>query len=1126
MSMTGGNAFFWPYDSIDDFFRDRTLPEFGLVPSLWRMPLESWQFYFAENRDMVPHDFASLNPELKGWMNVTLPSVWQQQGFGFPSKLLTEDVVREQNDSFSKKVRSKLSVISGADESDEVGIYRTWVQFSPAYLDRAVYFHCSGICGRFSFFVNGDWVAESEAVFSPSKILLSPYLVEGKNLITIMVHRLDDHKATGSSMENGTFGFSGIFRMPEIVAESLVEMSGLTMDASAVPNSGRRETVVSDSSPIVASETSVPDSQKADGSLELGGISPVAVDLSGEAGSIPVDSAAGLPQDAEADGAALPEQGTLPAEDVAVPDVSAESGAVKALDVSGHDVAVSAQTVTSSETAYSGSLRCSVAIKSHVRFPITLRCIPSVYAVLAQYNLYDLPELSIPRTYQEFTIAPNEERELVLELDVGDIAPWSHETPFLYDLVLTLTDEEGRVICVKRKRFGFRTAKVDGGNLFVNQKKVFVRGVRYSPFDPVTGLAVSLKRMRQDVVMMKRAGLNTVFHAGFAPDPLLSMLCDKYGLYLVCQARMKRFMPMWRASMSHPCVVMWSFSKAGFDEVKAQKLKKTVVSLRDGRPFFFEGAKSKGLSDFSMLLGGGVIYGMWNDIAIDVETMKQLGVRWTLPERGHQTRLLRGLLERDCQYVHQADLEEVSDAREALVSQGLVDPHRKPYPIYLDVSKQCENLLIWIFTAEPETVMVKSKNLFGSFPELTVVWQLLLDGRALTRGEEFLDGLGPEETAAVKLPFQSRFFTESGWMKNRPVWMSIYAAALKKELMLDVRIYQREGSAILPENAPLAAFQQILLEKVGGSDVDNVLVVQEKSGLALSLVREQKAKILSTPASIGLVKGPLLLNFSRRNGGLSALQLAGQNFFAGSMQPSFFRAAANPDRADSSFVMSSTIFSKESDWRQIQQNLAKKTVQYEMQGGDFVMSVAYGASAFKGDILAQYVMSEQGELRATLACVPKSPLPRMGFRVLIPKDMYRFVWYGRGPGESYPDRKAASPFGFYEGIPEDMYQPYTRPQENAAHADTQYLLLLNHDGTGIRIHSLDDEGFSFTVAIYSPEMLDDSPHQEELEMAEHYELFLDFYQRGVERTGKEAEEFVKNTLQKGTFVFEAIEGWA
>jgi len=59
------------------------------------------------------------------------------------------------------------------------------------------------------------------------------------------------------------------------------------------------------------------------------------------------------------------------------------------------------------------------------------------------------------------------------------------------------------------------------------------------------------------------------------------------------------------------------------------------------------------------------------------------------------------------------------------------------------------------------------------------------------------------------------------------------------------------------------------------------------------------------------------------------------------------------------------------------------------------------------------------------------------------------VWYGRGPHESYWDRKTGAAVGVYSAEVTDLYYPYIRPQENGNRTDVRWVALTNDDGTGL-----------------------------------------------------------------------------
>ncbi|MGL4854798.1 MAG: beta-galactosidase small subunit, partial [Lentisphaeria bacterium] len=91
-------------------------------------------------------------------------------------------------------------------------------------------------------------------------------------------------------------------------------------------------------------------------------------------------------------------------------------------------------------------------------------------------------------------------------------------------------------------------------------------------------------------------------------------------------------------------------------------------------------------------------------------------------------------------------------------------------------------------------------------------------------------------------------------------------------------------------------------------------------------------------------------------------------------------------------------------------------------------------------------------------------LARQNFKMILPKDFVKFSWYGRGPHETYSDRREGAIVGKWAGKPSDVVN-YIRPQDNSNHDDIQWLALLRNDGKGVLFSS--DENFAFSALNYS-----------------------------------------------------------
>jgi beta-galactosidase len=59
------------------------------------------------------------------------------------------------------------------------------------------------------------------------------------------------------------------------------------------------------------------------------------------------------------------------------------------------------------------------------------------------------------------------------------------------------------------------------------------------------------------------------------------------------------------------------------------------------------------------------------------------------------------------------------------------------------------------------------------------------------------------------------------------------------------------------------------------------------------------------------------------------------------------------------------------------------------------------------------------------------------------------TWFGRGPHESYWDRKTSAFVDLYTGLVADQYWPYIRPQENGNKEDVRWMAITNADGQGL-----------------------------------------------------------------------------
>jgi hypothetical protein len=111
---------------------------------------------------------------------------------------------------------------------------------------------------------------------------------------------------------------------------------------------------------------------------------------------------------------------------------------------------------------------------------------------------------------------------------------WSPEFPNLYQVKVTLL-KEGVALSEKTERFGFRTFEVkpkDG--LYLNGRKIVIRGVNRNVFDPQHGRTVSKERVWNDARAIKAMNANLV-RSHLPPTLEFMRACDELGLMTIAE---------------------------------------------------------------------------------------------------------------------------------------------------------------------------------------------------------------------------------------------------------------------------------------------------------------------------------------------------------------------------------------------------------------------------------------------------------------------------------------------------------------------------------------------------------------------------------------------------------------
>ncbi|MBU0756398.1 MAG: DUF4981 domain-containing protein, partial [Planctomycetes bacterium] len=349
---------------------------------------------------------------------------------------------------------------------------------------------------------------------------------------------------------------------------------------------------------------------------------------------------------------------------------------------------------------------------------------------------------------------------------------------------------------------------------------------------------------------------------------------------------------------------------------------------------------------------------------------------------------------------------------------GLVRPGLEVEPELWEVKKQFQPIDIRALNPKEGRFLVKNRYAFKNLSHLRGRWELLAGNRSLQSGELPVLETPPLQSEEIVLPLE--------WPAPEPgveFWLNL--------------------SFSIEETTPWAG---------AGHEVawEQFRLPIESPGLAVVPYQEMPALGLETGEDRVDISGPgFQIEFQRTDGGIHSWRFHNQELLRKSPILNVWRA---PTDHDAPFVQGwrSAGFDRlEPCLFDFQVNQVHAQVIQVLTRTQF--APAGKTSGFVSDMI--YTIFGNGELvidhRITPQDLAADTLPRLGLRFRLPPELENMAWYGRGPGESYPDRKDGWPIGFYQGTVSGQAESYIRPQENGNKTDVRWVMLSNDQDIGL-----------------------------------------------------------------------------
>lgn len=160
-----------------------------------------WKFFFVENADQRPTDFYKTDYDSKGWQTISVPGIWQVNGYGDPVYI---------NPGYPWSHIERPRPVGIPSQDNYVGSYIREVNIPTDWKGDELYIHFGSVTSNLYLWVNGRFVGYSEDSKLGAEFDLTKYLIPGReNKIAFQVFRWSD----GSWLEDQDFWrLSGVAR--------------------------------------------------------------------------------------------------------------------------------------------------------------------------------------------------------------------------------------------------------------------------------------------------------------------------------------------------------------------------------------------------------------------------------------------------------------------------------------------------------------------------------------------------------------------------------------------------------------------------------------------------------------------------------------------------------------------------------------------------------------------------------------------------------------------------------------------------------------------------------------------------------------------------------------------------
>ncbi len=729
---------------------------------------------------------------------------------------------------------------------------------------------------------------------------------------------------------------------------------------------------------------------------------------------------------------------------------------------------------------------------------------PHASAVSLEYALYDGEAVLHQGKTDSLTVTRS--AETAFSIEVKRPQQWSAESPYLYHLVMTLKDADGRTLEIIPQRIGFRDIKVRDGLFYVNNRYLKLHGVNRHDNDHQKGRAVGMDRVERDLILMKQHNINSVRTAHYPNDPRFYELCDLYGLFVMAETDVESHGfanvgdlsritddPVWEpvyverierhihAQKNHPSIIIWSLGNESGYGCNIRAMARAAKALDDTRLLHYEEdrdaevvdiistmytrvplmnlfgeyphAKPRIICEYAHAMGNGPGGLTEYQNVFDRHDCIQGHYVWEWCDHGIQATDASG----NTYYAYGGDFGDYPNNYNFCLD-GLIYSDQTPGPGLREYKQVIAPVkLRW----QGGELHVENRLWFTSLDDYTLLVEVRAEGETRYSQPLHITGLAPNSARSMPLDLPEPD---------------------ERETFLTVRISKNSRTRYSEAGHEIAVYQ---------------FPLNARTAHATPFINANATPLLleEDRLSCSVAGHNFRASFSKVTGKLCSWQVNGEENITREPKINFFKPMIDNHKQEYEGLW------QPNHLQIMQEHLRGFEVEHQDDAViittrsliappvfDFGMRCTYRwRIAADGQINVELSGERYGDYPHIIPCI--------GFTLGINGEFDQVSYYGRGPGENYPDSQQANTIDLWHTTVDEMFENYPFPQNNGNRQQVRWATLANRHGSGLLV--VPQQPIHFSAWHYTAENLHAAQHCNELRRCEDITLNLDHQVLGL-----------------------------